>query len=50
MLIPFTPNPEFDSYRVDDIRNRLDDDNYCVNPQQIADKIIDLEIALEGQG
>jgi anti-sigma28 factor (negative regulator of flagellin synthesis) len=48
MLIPFKPNPEFDIYRVDAIRSQLDEDMYFVNPQQIADKFIDLETALLG--
>lgn len=48
MLIPFIPKPEFDIYRVDAIRSQLDEDMYFVNPQQIADKFIDLETALPG--
>ena len=46
MLIPFKPRPEFDIYRVDAIRAQLDEDMYLVDPQQIADKFIDLEAAL----
>ena len=40
--------PEFDLYRVDIIRAKLDDDDYAVDSLQIADKIIDLELALSG--
>ena len=40
--------PEFDLYRVDLIRAKLDDDDYIVDTVQIADKIIDLELALSG--
>ncbi|MGB5260335.1 MAG: hypothetical protein WBO34_07410 [Gammaproteobacteria bacterium] len=50
MLIPFKPNPEFDIYRVHAIRSLLDEDLYAVDPQQIADKFVDLETALPGQG
>ena len=40
--------PEFDLYRVDLIRTKLDDDDYTVDSLQIAGKIIDLELALSG--
>jgi len=40
--------PEFDTCRVDTIRNQLDEDSYIVDIQQIADKIIDIEMALLG--
>jgi anti-sigma28 factor (negative regulator of flagellin synthesis) len=40
--------PEFDLYRVDIIRAKIDDDDYTVDSLQIADKIIDLELALSG--
>ncbi len=40
--------PEFDACRVDTIRNQLDEDKYFVDIQQIADKIIDIEMALLG--
>ena len=40
--------PEFDLYRADIIRAKLDDDDYAVDSLQIADKIIDLELALSG--
>jgi hypothetical protein len=50
MLIPFKPRPEFDLCRVYDIRNQLDEDTFSVNPQQIADKMVDLEVALDGLG
>jgi anti-sigma28 factor (negative regulator of flagellin synthesis) len=42
--------PEFDACRVDTIRNQLDEDKYFVDIQQIADKIIDIEMALLGNG
>ena len=41
--------PEFDTCRVDSIRTKLDDNNYLVDTLQIADKIIDLELALAGK-
>jgi anti-sigma28 factor (negative regulator of flagellin synthesis) len=50
MLNEMTETPEFDAYRVDRIRNQLDEDKYFVNIQQIADKIIDIELALLGDG
>ena len=46
MLNHKTETPEFDAYRVDTIRNLLDEDKYFVDIQQIAAKIIDIEIAL----
>jgi len=39
---------EFDTGRVDTIRSQLDEDTYFVDIQQIADKIIDIEMALLG--
>ena len=42
--------PEISTNRLDTIRNRLDDDNYIVDIQQITSKFIDLEIALTGLG
>jgi anti-sigma28 factor (negative regulator of flagellin synthesis) len=50
MLNEKTETPEFDAYRVDTIRNQLEEDKYFVNIQQIADKIIDIELALLGDG
>ena len=50
MLIPIKPSPEFDVYRVDAIRNQLNEDSYDVDPQQIADKFVDLEVAIHGHG
>ena len=41
---------EMDSYRIDAIRDQLDEDLFTINTQQIADKIIDLELALSGAG
>ena len=40
--------PDLDLFRVDLIRAQLDDDDYIVDTLQIADKIIDLELALSG--
>jgi hypothetical protein len=50
MIIPITDIPEFLSTRIDSIRNRLDDNNYTVDIQQLTSKLIDLEIALTGSG
>jgi len=44
-----TEIPEIDAYRVDSIRNQLDENDYIVDIQQIADKIIDIELALLGE-
>ena len=48
MIIQSPDMPEISTNRVDTIRNRLDDDNYIVDIQQITSKFIDLEIALTG--
>jgi len=48
MIIPKTDIPTFNSTRIDRIRNRLDDNNYTVDIQQLTSKLIDLEIALTG--
>jgi len=40
--------PDLDLFRIDLIRAKLDDDDYIVDTLQIADKIIDLELALSG--
>ena len=40
--------PELDLCRVDYIRTKLADNNYTVDTLQIADKIIDIELALSG--
>ena len=37
---------EMDTYRIAVIRDQLEKDLFTVNTQQIADKIIDLELAL----
>ena len=50
MIIPKTDIPKFLSTRIDSIRNRLDDNNYTVDIQQLTSKLIDLEIALTGTG
>ena len=46
MLTQLKPRPEYDANRVADIRTRLDQDTYDVDPGEIADKFIDLEVAL----
>jgi|COG998Drversion2_1049125.scaffolds.fasta_scaffold3904583_1 anti-sigma28 factor (negative regulator of flagellin synthesis) len=44
-----TPNtPEFDIYRVDSLRSKIDADDYNVDIMEVADKFIDLELALLG--
>ena len=48
MLNQTSSKPEFDPCRVDSIRAKLADNNYTVDTWQIADKIIDLELALSG--
>jgi anti-sigma28 factor (negative regulator of flagellin synthesis) len=48
MLKQKIETPEIDACRVDTIRNQLDEDKYFVDIQQIADKIIDIEMALLG--
>ena len=40
--------PEYDIGRIDSIRTQLNKDDYIVDNLQIADKIIDMEIALAG--
>jgi anti-sigma28 factor (negative regulator of flagellin synthesis) len=49
MLNQKTETPEFDACRVNTIRNQLDEDKYFMDIQQIASKIIDIEIALLGK-
>jgi anti-sigma28 factor (negative regulator of flagellin synthesis) len=49
MLNQKTETPDFDAYRVATIRNQLEEDTYFVDIQQIAAKIIDIEIALLGK-
>ena len=39
---------EFDLNRVNQVRTKLEEDDYIVDSLQIADKIIDLELALSG--
>lgn len=38
--------PDVDGHRINIIRTKLDEDVYVVNSRQIADKIIDIEVAL----
>jgi len=38
--------PDLDDQRITVIRSQLDEDIYVVNSRQIADKIIDIELAL----
>ena len=46
MQLQIKSRPEVDAHRVDMIRNQLDEDSYDLDPVQIADKFIDLEVAL----
>jgi anti-sigma28 factor (negative regulator of flagellin synthesis) len=39
-------SPDIDNHRINIIRTQLDEDAYIVNSRQIADKIIDIELAL----
>ena len=39
-------SPEIDDRRISIIRTQLNEDAYVVNSRQIADKIIDIELAL----
>jgi hypothetical protein len=50
MIIPKTDIPHLILMRIHSIRNRLDDNNYTVDIQQLTSKLIDLEIALSGPG
>ncbi|MCK5383846.1 MAG: flagellar biosynthesis anti-sigma factor FlgM [Gammaproteobacteria bacterium] len=43
-----TTTSEEDINRIDSIRSQLSEDNYFVDSLQIADKIIDIELALAG--
>lgn len=45
MQSPFPYANAVDTHRVSTIRDQLAEDAYVVNPQQIASKVIDLEIA-----
>jgi anti-sigma28 factor (negative regulator of flagellin synthesis) len=46
MLNKLHKSPEIDDHRINIIRTQLDEDAYIVNSRQIADKIIDIELAL----
>ena len=46
MLILLPQCPEFDLRRVNAIRSQISENNYALDPEQIADKIIDFETAL----
>ena len=37
---------EVDTHRISTLRTQLDENSYIVNSRQIADKIIDFELAL----
>ena len=39
-------SPDIDDHRINLIRSQVDEDAYVVNSRQIADKIIDIELAL----
>jgi anti-sigma28 factor (negative regulator of flagellin synthesis) len=43
-----TTTSEEDINRIDSIRSQLSEDDYFVDSLQIADKIIDIELALAG--
>lgn len=43
---PYAAAPAMDFHRIQLLRSRIADEDYEVNPRQIADKIIDLEDAL----
>ena len=43
-----TTTSEEDINRIDSIRSQLSEDDYFVDSLQIADKIIDMELALAG--
>ena len=46
MLNKLPKSPDIDDHRINIIRTQLDEDAYIVNSRQIADKIIDIELAL----
>jgi anti-sigma28 factor (negative regulator of flagellin synthesis) len=46
MLNKLPKSPDIDDHRINIIRTQLDEDVYIVNSRQIADKIIDIELAL----
>jgi anti-sigma28 factor (negative regulator of flagellin synthesis) len=46
MTEPQTTTDSIDTRRVQLLRSRIADADYEVDPRQIADKIIDLEVAL----
>jgi anti-sigma28 factor (negative regulator of flagellin synthesis) len=46
MLYKLPKSPDIDDHRINSIRTQLDEDAYIVNSRQIADKIIDIELAL----
>ena len=48
MLNPAPLAAEFDPNRVNQVRTKLEEDDYIVDSLQIADKVIDLELALSG--
>jgi anti-sigma28 factor (negative regulator of flagellin synthesis) len=41
---------EVDTHRISTLRSQLDENSYIVNSRQIADKIIDIELALSEWG
>ena len=40
---------EFDLNRVNQVRTKLEEDDFIVDSLQIADRVIDIELALSGQ-
>jgi anti-sigma28 factor (negative regulator of flagellin synthesis) len=46
MLNKLPKSPDIDNQRINIIRTQLDEDAYIVNSRHIADKFIDIELAL----
>jgi hypothetical protein len=46
MLNKLPKSPDIDDQRISIIRTQLEEDAYIVNSRQIADKFIDIELAL----
>ncbi len=40
---------EFDPARIDHVREKLEDEDYTINSLQIALRVIDIELALQGE-
>ena len=46
MLNKLPKSPDIDDHRISIIRTQLEEDAYIVNSRKIADKFIDIELAL----